>query len=196
MPQDTIIPNFHNAAAAPDAQKHSCKTNPILRNKPNFRRSAKTQGANCAKRTQFSHRCRGGRGRRGTGQGANVQNEPNLAPVSGNGCAGRREAPCRGRLRKTKPISRRCPAGGGRRGTGHGTNVQNEPNLPSPRAPNKANFRTDRKRQKPAGPPVPPVGQFCETKPISARQAGPMDVESASVYRPHPGGLLIEQSDS
>jgi hypothetical protein len=35
-------------------------------------------------------------------------------------------------------------------------------------ASNKANLRMDRKRREPAGPPVPPVGQFCETNPISA----------------------------
>ena len=38
--------------------------------------------------------------------------------------------------------------------------------------------------------------EWHQTKPVSARQADPMDLESASVCRPHPGGLPIEQSDS
>jgi hypothetical protein len=54
MPQNTIIPGFYNAAAAPDAQEHSCKTNPIMQNKPNFGRSAKTPAADRAKQSQFS----------------------------------------------------------------------------------------------------------------------------------------------
>jgi hypothetical protein len=34
------------------------------------------------------------------------------------------------------------------------------------------------------------------TEAVSARPAGPMGMESASVWRLHPGDLLIEQSDS
>ncbi len=139
-----------------------CKTKPIWRwpagirgqivqNEPNLQEPTAVRGwADCAKRSQFQAVPGGsGPGERGPWR-AIVQNRAILTPVSGNGRAPAGMGPCRGRLRKTKPIwpslteSRdswgqrcetnpiQCPSTPGRTGPqerGIGANVQNEPNL-------------------------------------------------------------------
>ncbi len=91
-----------------------------MRNEPNSRRSAKAPAADCAKQSQLSRRCPVGRGHRGRGRGANVQNEPNFP--GGAGRDGAAAAWSVGRMCKTKPI---CPAQRNRWGKPHPTRGHN-----------------------------------------------------------------------
>ncbi len=93
--------------AAPPSQE------PIMRNKPNSRRSAKTPRADRAKQSQFSRQT--------------CKTNPILPTVPGGARPkGRRT---RGKCAKQSQFSRRCPVGWGRRDRGRGTNVQNEANF-------------------------------------------------------------------
>jgi hypothetical protein len=160
VPHDSIVPGFHNAPAAPDAQEHSWKTNPICSGigdqptgtGPPIPFPLERQGpANCAKRTQFAPA--------GSDPGGPiVRNEPNLH--GGAGRVGARDAgrgffprpsplrPSPGRLCETNPT---CPEIGFR---GSAINYLAPDSHPVP-------------------PGAPGAGQLCETNPICAGRPGP-----------------------
>jgi hypothetical protein len=112
-----------------------------------------------AKQTQFAATPRD----EAWGRGANVRNKPNFG-----GLVGWAQGPLYKQTQFAAQRPRRPPQTGG---LGHAT-------PPRAIAPNKPNFR-----RRPVGPGVESIVQ---TKPISRDRAEAMDIESATIGRPHP----------
>jgi hypothetical protein len=117
-----------------------------------------------------------------------MQNEPNLLAAA-HGRAGR--------IVQNEANFTRAPGNGRGRPGPAGSNaqkMQNEPNFGGPIMQNEPNLWVKcAKRTQFAGSAGALEIEKCEMNPIPARQGDPMDLESATVCRPHPTGPATGQ---
>ncbi len=135
-----------------------------------------------AKQSQFAGTAPGRAWDRGVSSGAGAPaygaKQTQFLPLCRSGDRRSRE----GKSCKTNPISVTAGRGEARGAWDEGQNVQNEANS----GPSGAKRGRPSPAPRPSGLVPPPRAGLCETNPILARRAEPMDLESATVCRPHP----------
>jgi hypothetical protein len=190
---EAVVRNEANSAPArPASGGRLCKTNPVSRLRIGDRSAAghlpcgqappASPGADCAKRSQF----RGSNMKREVLYAARVMTNWTHKQAWQNKANSPHQQGCPGARGAADVFGgANCAKQSRFRGTGRRVEYLSfHHSSPMPIVRNKANSRLD--GSGPARPPPASGDLSCKTKPISACQADPVDLESAAVWRPHP----------